>query len=74
MASLTIRNLDPDIKQKLRERAAHNGHSMEEEMRLLLAGLDGDASSDIQSIAHQVSSAFDDSVLSGKKILLIIRP
>ena len=72
MASLTIRNLDPDIKQKLRERAAHNGHSMEEEMRILLAGLNGDISPDIQGITHQVSNAFDNSILSGKKILLII--
>lgn len=76
MASLTIRNLDPDIKQKLRERAALNGHSMEEEMRLLLAGLDVDAASvrqpQTQAVAHQKGGAFDPSMLSGKKILLII--
>ena len=37
MASLTIRNLDDQIKEQLRIAAAHNGHSMEEEERLILA-------------------------------------
>ncbi|MFZ4071829.1 MAG: FitA-like ribbon-helix-helix domain-containing protein [Caulobacterales bacterium] len=36
MASLTIRNLDDDIKERLRVRAAHNGRSMEEEARAIL--------------------------------------
>ncbi|MCB2251981.1 plasmid stabilization protein [Pseudomonas chlororaphis] len=36
MASLTIRNLDDHIKERLRIEAAHNGHSMEEEARLIL--------------------------------------
>lgn len=42
MASITIRNLDEDTKQALRERAARNGHSMEEEVRIILAGLEND--------------------------------
>ena len=36
MATLTIRNLDDDVKQALRERAARHGVSMEEEARVLL--------------------------------------
>ena len=36
MASLTIRNLEEPIKQLLRIRAAHHGHSMEEEVRQIL--------------------------------------
>jgi len=36
MASITIRNLDETIKEQLRITAAHNGHSMEEEARLIL--------------------------------------
>ena len=36
MASITIRNLDNLIKEQLRIAAAHNGHSMEEEARLIL--------------------------------------
>jgi len=40
MPSITIRNLDEKTKQALRERAAKNGNSMEEEVRLLLANVD----------------------------------
>lgn len=40
MASITIRNLDAKTKQALRERAAKNGNSMEEEARVLLASAD----------------------------------
>ena len=36
MASITIRNLDDDVKSRLRVRAADNGRSMEEEARLIL--------------------------------------
>ncbi len=36
MASITIRNLDDDVKTRLRTRAASNGRSMEKEVRLIL--------------------------------------
>ena len=36
MASITIRNLDDDVKTRLRMRAAENHRSMEEEARLIL--------------------------------------
>ena len=36
MARITIRNLDDDVKTLLRVRAARNGRSMEEEVRLIL--------------------------------------
>lgn len=36
MASITIRNLDPSIKDKLRIQAARHGRSMEEEVRTIL--------------------------------------
>ena len=36
MANMTIRNLDDDIKQRLRIQAAEHGHSMEEEARAIL--------------------------------------
>ena len=36
MASITIRNLDDDIKQRLRVQAAEHGRSMEEEARAIL--------------------------------------
>ena len=36
MASITIRNLDDDVKTRLRVRAAEHHRSMEEEARLIL--------------------------------------
>lgn len=36
MASITIRNLDDGVKQRLRRRAADHGRSMEEEARDIL--------------------------------------
>lgn len=36
MSSITIRNLDPALKEKLRVRAAEHGHSMEAEARAIL--------------------------------------
>jgi plasmid stability protein len=35
-ASITIRNLDPVVKERLRVRAAQHGHSMEAEARRIL--------------------------------------
>jgi plasmid stability protein len=36
MASITVRNLEPALKEQLRIRAAHHGWSMEEEARHIL--------------------------------------
>ncbi len=36
MATLTIRNLDAALKERLRVRAAQHGHSMEAEVRYIL--------------------------------------
>lgn len=36
MASITIRNLAPAVKERLRVRAAQQGHSMEAEARAIL--------------------------------------
>jgi phosphopantothenoylcysteine decarboxylase/phosphopantothenate--cysteine ligase len=38
MASLTVRQLDDNLKKLLRLRAAKNGHSVEEEIRIILRG------------------------------------
>jgi len=43
MASITIRNLDDDVKRRLRIRAAENGRSMEEETREILRHAGGEA-------------------------------
>lgn len=36
MATLTIRNIEPSIKERLRVRAAQNGRSMEAELRAIV--------------------------------------
>ena len=36
MAQLVVRNLDDEVKRRLRERAARRGRSMEEEVREIL--------------------------------------
>ena len=52
MASITIRNLDDEVKTRLRVQAAGNGRSMEEEARLILRKAVGRAprSRDLASI------------------------
>lgn len=37
MSMLTVRNLDPHVKEKIQERAARHGRSMEAEVREILA-------------------------------------
>jgi plasmid stability protein len=44
MASITIRNLEEDITQRLRVRAAQHGRSMEEEAREILRKVMGEDS------------------------------
>ncbi|TXR48297.1 bifunctional phosphopantothenoylcysteine decarboxylase/phosphopantothenate--cysteine ligase CoaBC [Phyllobacterium endophyticum] len=68
MASITIRNLDDSIKDKLRLRAAANGRSMEEEVRIILADLGASS----LPVAPASSIRQHSGSLSGRRILLII--
>jgi plasmid stability protein len=43
MSSITIRNLDPGVKERLRVRAAQHGRSMEAEARRILQSVLSDA-------------------------------
>jgi antitoxin FitA len=48
LATLTIRNLEDDVRDKLRIRAAHGGRSMEDEVRSILrAAVAGAKPSDV---------------------------
>lgn len=69
MASITIRNLDDAIKEKLRLRAALNGRSMEEEVRLVLGELNGESA---RSIAASGTFSAASGSLAGRHILLVI--
>ncbi len=82
MASITIRNLDEAAKRALRERAARNGRSMEEEARLLLAadaglapGPDADTGTGQRNAAVRGDSGPDGLAGfagAGKTVLLIL--
>ena len=85
MASITIRNLDESVKQALRERAAKNGRSMEEEARIMLSALREGGSTVSQGSEEALHASYkigpqsdlatfkpDSNELKGKKVLLII--
>lgn len=73
MASITIRNLDPQIKEALRQRAAANGRSMEEEARHTFADAAFSRSTPIAPV-QAIIEASDPSrqLIAGKQICLII--
>lgn len=57
MSTLTIRNLDSDVKERLRIRAAQHGHSMEEEVRIILRRAVSGASGDqLWALSRQLFS------------------
>jgi len=58
MGSLTIRNLDNNLKAQLRLRAARHGRSMEAEARTILAQSLG-ASADEQNLAVVIQRRFE---------------
>jgi plasmid stability protein len=64
MATLTIRNIDVTVKERLRVRAAEQGHSMEAEARRILqTALIKDASRSGRSLSERIHARF--AVLGG---------
>lgn len=57
MASITIRNLDDDVKRRLRVRAAEHGRSMEEEARDILRQVVGQPSAP-RNLGHAIHARF----------------
>jgi phosphopantothenoylcysteine decarboxylase/phosphopantothenate--cysteine ligase len=70
MGSLTVRNIDEAVKKRLRLRAAANGRSMEEEIRLLLAEGAADAPLAAQQSARPAKTL--NAEVAASQILLII--
>jgi len=70
MGSLTVRNLPEHVKKRLRQRAAANGRSMEEEVRLLLADGANDAPATPGSAA--VSKRAQPEAHASRRVLLIV--
>ena len=58
MASITIRNLEPEVKLGLRVRAARHGHSMEEEVRDILRDAVARESEPVQDLATAIGALF----------------
>ncbi len=58
MASITIRNLDDEVKTRLRTRAAGKGRSMEEEVRLILREAVGRESVPAKGLGTAVHALF----------------
>ncbi|HTW70118.1 MAG TPA: plasmid stabilization protein, partial [Acetobacteraceae bacterium] len=59
MSSITIRNLDPAIKERLRIRAAEHGHSMEAEARRILQNaLKGPVRNPAPSLYERIRARF----------------
>ena len=69
MGSLTVRNIDEAVKKRLRLRAAANGRSMEEEIRLLLA--EGAADAPVTGPSARPAKTSNAEV-AARQILLII--
>jgi antitoxin FitA len=59
MTSLTIRNLEPPTKAKLRVRAAEHGHSMEQEARQILKAALNDETAPKTHLADAIRRIFE---------------
>ncbi|RZL33907.1 MAG: plasmid stabilization protein [Rubrivivax sp.] len=71
MASLTIRDLDEALKQRLRIRAAHRNRSMEEEARQILRDALADKPAPIVDLGQRIRARF--SPLGGVDLPLVPR-
>lgn len=60
MASITIRNLEEDLKSNLRVIAAQHGHSMEEEVRCILRQVIGQHSPAEKGLGSRLKAKFED--------------
>jgi plasmid stability protein len=58
MTTLTIRNVDPAVKERLRIRAARHGHSMEAELRVILAASVSDEHDATPNLAEAIRQRF----------------
>ncbi|MDQ3300330.1 MAG: plasmid stabilization protein [Myxococcota bacterium] len=58
MASITIRDLDPDLKERLRVRAAQHGRSMEEEARVILRSAIAEGAASSTRLADSIQRRF----------------
>jgi plasmid stability protein len=60
VATLTIRNLDPDVVAALKARARSNKRSVEAEVRLLLRDAVGGARTSLRELADRIAALTPD--------------
>ena len=60
MASITIRDLEPELKERLRVRAARNQRSMEEEARVILRSAISSAAPQPRNLGDAIHRRFRD--------------
>ena len=58
MANITVRNLDDDVKTRLRVRAAEHNRSMEEEIRIILRDAVNDGQTGTRDLAKFTRECF----------------
>jgi len=58
MASMLIRDLEPEVKAALRQRAARHGHSMEQEVRTILREAVARESEPVEDLATTIRALF----------------
>jgi plasmid stability protein len=71
MATITIRNLDSQLKTKLRIRAAQHDRSMEEEVRTILKTVLASDSPSDSNLATSIHNRFR--VLGGVELVNVVR-
>lgn len=59
MGSITIRQLDDELKERLRRRAALHGRSMEDEVRELLRTSLSNEDAEPENLAERIRSRFE---------------
>jgi len=58
MSQLLVRQLDEDVKEKLRRRARRHGHSMEEEVREILRNAVRDEGGEPKALGSRLAARF----------------
>lgn len=58
MGSITVRKLDDDLKQRLRQRAARHGRSMEDEVREVLRITLATDAGEPENLAERIQARF----------------
>ncbi len=58
MAQVTVRELEEEVKQRLKRRAARHGHSMEEEVRQILRSAVKDEHQPMIKLGSRIAARF----------------